>query len=421
MKISSREIWEADLDAVRAKGLYRELRRVDSAQGAEIELNGKALLNFSSNDYLGLANHPALKAAAIRAIEQYGTGSGASRLVCGSLAPHHELEEALASFKSTEAAVTFSSGYATALGTITSLVGKEDILILDKLVHASIIDAARLSGARLRVYAHNDLNELETILQWADRQRSSAISGSDSAGVSQYPSAIKPRVLIVTESVFSMDGDRAPLTQIVELKERYGAWLMLDEAHATGFFGRNGRGLAEEAGVSDRVEIQMGTLGKALGAAGGFICGSRALIDLLINRARSFIFSTAPMPAAAAAGRAGLQIIQSTEGRERVAQLWRNIGEARQLLASSSFASPPQFGTSAILPLIIGDEQRAVALAGRLREQGIFVPAIRYPTVARGAARMRVTLNSAHTRDQIKSLSDALARALDVGVTPLAN
>ncbi|HEY4984471.1 MAG TPA: 8-amino-7-oxononanoate synthase, partial [Verrucomicrobiae bacterium] len=284
------------LAALREQGLHRELRRVDSPQGPRIEIGGRMLLNFSSNDYLGLANHPALKAAAIKAVEKFGAGAGASRLICGSLAPFHELEETLAAFKGTEAALSFSTGYAAAIGTITALLGKDDIIIVDKLVHACIVDAARLCGAKLRVFAHNDLNDLEEILKWADSRRQSWSSIPRAAGLSGNTlkrELQQPRTLIVTESVFSMDGDHAPLREIVELKNKHGAWLMVDEAHATGLYGKNRRGLAEELGMSDRIEIQMGTLGKALGASGGYICGSRVLIDYLVNRARSFIFSTA--------------------------------------------------------------------------------------------------------------------------------
>ena len=290
------------LTALRGQNLFRELRRVDSAQGPRIEIGGQTFLNFSSNDYLGLTNHPALKEAAIKAVKKFGAGAGASRLICGSLAPFHELEEALAAFKKTGAALTFSTGYAAALGTITALVGKGDIIIIDKLVHACIVDAARLSGAKLRVFDHNDLNDLEDKLRW-------------SSSFSLSPNTLKRelqqrRTLVVTESIFSMDGDAAPLCEIVALKEKYGAWLMVDEAHATGIIGQNGRGLADELGVGNQIEIQMGTLGKALGASGGYICGSRKLIDFLVNRARSFIFSTAPVPAAAAAARTGIQLVQ---------------------------------------------------------------------------------------------------------------
>lgn len=394
------------LAAIRAAGLYRELRRVDSPQGPRLEIGGRTLLNFSSNDYLGLANHPALKEAAIKATEKFGAGAGASRLICGSLAPFHELEETLAAFKGTEAALTFSTGYATAVGTITALLGKDDIIIVDKLVHACIVDAAKLSGAKLRVFAHNDLNDLEEKLHWADTQ-------------SRHPSPITRHVLIVTESIFSMDGDAAPLKEIVALKEKYGAWLMVDEAHATGLYGPNRRGLAEELGVGDRIEIQMGTLGKALGASGGYICGSRALVDFLVNRARSFIFSTAPVPAAAGAAVAGIKLIQSDDGKKLGEQLWqhvKNVGDdVRRLKLSTSasqslLTSPPtsKIKPAAIIPIILGDEAVTVAAATKLREQGLFVPAIRYPTVARGAARLRVTLTAAHLKADIEQLTSAL-------------
>ena len=382
------------LDALCEQNLFRELRRVDSAQGPRIEIGGKTFLNFSSNDYLGLANHPALKEAAIKAVEKFGAGSGASRLICGSLAPFHELEESLAAFKRTDAALAFSTGYAAALGTITPMASKDDIIILDKLVHASIVDAARLSGAKLRVFDHNDLNDLEEKLKWANGRPKS-----------QNPVA---NTLIVTESIFSMDGDSAPLREIVALKEKYGAWLMVDEAHATGILGTGGRGLADELGLSERIEIQMGTLGKALGASGGYICGSRKLIDLLINRARSFIFSTAPVPAAAAAAIAGIHVSQSSEGEELRNHLRRWIADVQSEIGNQKSKT-----SSAIIPLILGNEAKTLSAAARLREHNIFVPAIRYPTVARGAARLRITLTAAHTREHVSELTAAL-KTLDV-------
>lgn len=379
------------LDALREQNLFRELRRVDSPQLPHIQIGGKTFLNFSSNDYLGLANHPALKEAAIRAIEKFGVGSGASRLICGSLAPFHELEVALAQFKNTEAALTFSTGFATAQGAICSLLGKDDIIILDKLVHASIVDAAKLSGAKIRVFAHNDLEDLEEKLKWVESSRLSS------------PAPPARQVLVVTESIFSMDGDAAPLCDIVALKDKYGAWLMVDEAHATGVLGNNGRGLAEELGVSGQIEIQMGTLGKALGASGGFICGSRQLIDLLVNRARSFIFSTAPVPASASAATAAIQLIQSPEGEKLRKKLHTHITEFQSALGHNDSKTP-----AAIIPIILGDEKKAMAAATKLREQDIFVPAIRYPSVARGSARLRVTLTAAHTHDDVARLVSAL-------------
>src|ERR1017187_7661151 len=341
------------LDALRGQSLFRELRRIDLPQSPRIKIGGKTYLNFSSNDYLGLANDPVLKEAAIKAIEKFGAGARASRLICGSLARFHQLEEALADFKRTEAAMTFSTGYATAIGTIGALLGKDDVIILDKLVHASIVDAAKLSGAKLRVFAHNDLNDLEDKLKWA-------------AADSRHSSLVTRHILIVTESIFSMDGDAAPLREIVTLKEKYGAWLMADEAHATGIIGESGRGLADVLGVSQHIEIQMGTLGKALGASGGFICGSHALIDLLVNRARSFIFSTAPVPAAAAAAAAGIQIAQSSEGEKRRENLRACVKQCRTGVAPVSNllnigdrrdACPTP---GAIISIILGDEAKVV-------------------------------------------------------------
>jgi 8-amino-7-oxononanoate synthase len=385
------------LDAIRGQHLFRELRRVDSAQGPRIETGGKAFLNFSSNDYLGLADDPVLKEAAIKAVEKFGAGAGASRLICGSLAPFHQLEESLAAFKRTEAALTFSTGYATAVGTICTLMGKGNIIILDKLVHASIVDAAKLSGAKLRVFAHNDLNDLEDKLQWAD-------INSKAGGARR-----KAEILIVTESIFSMDGDAAPLREIVALKEKHGAWLMVDEAHATGIIGENGRGFADKLGVGGQIEIQMGTLGKALGASGGYICGSRALIDLLVNRARSFVFSTAPVPAAAAAAAAAIQFVQSADGESRRRLLLSRVAEFQSQIANRKLQIQ-----GAIIPILLGDESKAVEAAAKLREQDIFVPAIRYPTVARGKARLRVTLTASHSADDVSTLTHALEQIVNL-------
>jgi 8-amino-7-oxononanoate synthase len=428
------------LTALREQGLFRELRRVDAAQSPHIEVGGRTLLNFSSNDYLGLANEPALKEAAIKAVERYGAGAGASRLICGSLAPYHELEETLAVFKGTPAALSFATGYAAALGTICALVGPDDVIVLDKLVHACIVDAARLSGAKLRVFDHNDLADLERILQWAKtRSSKSGVRGP------------RLRTLIVTESVFSMDGDHAPLRELVRLKEQYGAWLMVDEAHATGLYGANRRGLAEELGVGEGIEIQMGTLGKALGASGGYICGSRALIEYLVNRARTFIFSTAPVPAAAAAATAGIRFVQSRSGEVRRNALWQRVAELSRVLSPESraprLAMPEDPGLktldprlhhsitpssrasslpSAIIPLLVGGEDQVVAAAATLREQGIFIPAIRYPTVARGQARLRLTLTATHSPADLGQLLAALKRlhfglrTSDLGLAPHA-
>jgi 8-amino-7-oxononanoate synthase len=395
---------ESRLAALREQGLFRELHCLDSPQAPRIELKGRTLLNFSSNDYLGLANHPAVKEAAIKAVEQSGAGAGASRLVSGSLAPHHQLEAVLAAFKGTEAALSFSSGYATAFGVICALLGRDDVIVIDKLVHACVVDAAKLSGARLRVFAHNDLNDLEKILKWADARNRDDGSGPFSGNTPGR----RPHILMVTESVFSMDGDCASLREIVALKEKYGAWLMLDEAHATGLYGKNRRGLAEALGLDDRIEIQMGTLGKALGAGGGYICGSRLLVDYCINRARTFVFSTAPIPAAAAAATAGIGVVRSAEGEERNRKVW----ELAKLLEHSAGAAGVEITApdSLIMPVIAGDENKAMEWAAALRARGVFVPAIRYPSVARGAARLRITLTAAHSAADVKTLVSALSQ-----------
>ncbi len=380
------EFLASRLREIEAAGLTRSLRVLHSAQGPEVILDGREVVNFSSNDYLGLASHPRLREAAAQALQEAGAGAGASRLICGTHHYHEALETALARFKRTEAALSFSSGYAAALGVIPAVVGEGDVVILDKLSHASLIDAARLSGAFLRVFPHNHIDKLESHLRWAR---------------DKYPAA---RLLVVAESVYSMDGDRALLREIVEVKERFGAWLFLDEAHAVGVVGGQGRGLADLEGVADRVEIQMGTLGKALGSSGAYVCGSARLREFLINRARSFIFSTAPPPHVAASAMAAVGLLESAEG----AVLLKALHSC--MAAFAGHASAP----SAIFPVPIGDERAAVALSQALIDKGLLVPAIRYPTVARGAARLRVVVTAAHELAQITRLArelDALRQA----------
>ena len=378
-----------ELKSIDEAGLLRSLLRIETPQQVEVHSGDRKLINFSSNDYLGLAANESLRVAAQAGVETLGAGAGSARLISGSQRIAHELEAALGAFKQTEAALSFSSGYAAALGTVPALVGQGDVVIIDKLVHACLVDAARLSGAKLRVFKHNDLSDLEAILQWADEREGNT--------------------LVISESVFSMDGDQAPLPDLVQLKNRYGAWLMLDEAHATGLYGAGRRGIAEEIGMAQHVEVQLGTLGKALGAAGGYICGSQALIDLLVNRARSFIFSTAPVPAQLAAAKRGVELLQSNEGEALRTRLWANVDVLKNGLIQQGWKLP--VGRSAILPLMIGDEREALALAERLREAGIWVPAVRYPTVARGAARLRVTVSAAHQMEHLNALLDALANA----------
>ena len=370
----------ADLDQ---HGLRRHLKVIDSTDGMRITSGGRKLINFSSNDYLGLASHPLL-AEAMAVAATWGAGATASRLICGTTAEHAALEDELAAAKRTGAALVFSTGMAAATGTIPALVGKGDVIVLDKLAHACLIDGARASGATLRVFPHNDMEKLESHLKWARRK---------------LPNA---RVMILTESVFSMDGDLALLREVVELKEHYGAILFLDEAHAVGVCGAGMRGLAGEMDLGARVDVQMGTLGKALGVSGGYIAGSRVLIDFLINRARSFVFSTAPSPAVAAACRASLRIVQSEEGTALRARLHENL----RLISSEIKIPQPK---SAIIPLVLGSEERALTEAARLQESGFFIPAIRYPTVPRNTARLRITISASHSPEQIKALTECLS------------
>ncbi len=383
--------FDDELGELGRRALLRRLRTFDSPQQPEVVLAGKALINFASNDYLGLATEPALREAAKAAVDAFGVGSGASRLICGTLPPHARLEEAIAKFKGTESALAFSSGYATAVGTLGALAGESDVLILDKLCHASLIDGARLSNAAVRIFPHNHLGKLESHLEWAR---------------SNFPEG---RVIVVTEAVFSMDGDRAPLAEIVEMKSRHGALLLLDEAHAVGVLGRNGRGLADALRLEGEVDIQMGTLSKALGVAGGYIAGSRKLVELLVNRARSFIYITAPPPAVSAAAAAAIEWLQTDEGERRREQLWSNLAVFGEQMPG--IFNDGQRIQSPIIPIILGDTERALAAAAQLGERGFFVPAIRFPTVPRDAARLRVTITARHTVAQITALAAAL-RAL---------
>ena len=387
-----RDFFAEELEALRKRALDRHLREITSAQGPEVVIAGRHFINFSSNDYLGLANDPRLREAAASAIDEFGVGAGASRLISGTQSPHLRLERALAKWKATEAALCFSSGYSTALGTIPALVTKNDVVLLDKLCHASLIDGAKLSGAILRVFPHNHVGKLESHLEWARRE---------------HPGT---RVLIITESVCSMDGDRAPLRELVELKKRFDASLMLDEAHAVGVIGPNGRGLAAAENVSEEVDIQMGTLSKALGTSGAYICGSRVLIEWLINRARSFIYSTAPAPAIAAAALAAVDFLSSHQGEERRLLLWERIRLMQELLPRTEFNEKHVAPCSAIFPWIVGGEQTALNLAAALQSDGFLVPAIRYPTVAKGTARLRITVTAAHEEAQIEEFCELIRR-----------
>jgi len=374
-------ILRTELAALESASLLRSLRAAD-----------RVMLNFAANDYLGLSHHPALIEASRKATAQSGAGAGASRLVTGTDSAVLALESALAAWKEKEAALVFSSGYAAALGTIPALVGAGDTVILDKLAHASLIDAARLSGATVRTFLHNDPARLDALL-------------------TKIAPAGK-RVLILTESIFSMDGDAASLRELVALKNRHGAWLLVDEAHATGLYSANGAGLVAEAGLSAQVEIVLGTLSKALGSVGGYIAGSRPLIDTLINRARSFIYSTALPPGAIAASHAAIDLCQTPEGASLRERLWGNV--ARFHAGLPAHWKRATLSSSAIQPLICGQASTALEFAAQLREQGFLIPAIRYPTVPRHTARLRITLSAAHGDKDI----DALTRALMLSPPP---
>ena len=381
-----KEILTARLAEVKESGLYRHLRTVEGAQDAAIILEGQEVLLFSSNNYLGLANHPALKRAAQEAIERYGCGSGASRLISGSMAVHHELENRLAALKKTEAALVFPTGYHANIGVLSALMGPGDTILSDSLNHASIIDGCRLSRADTRVYRHADTEHLGELLKAcpATGQR-----------------------LIVTDSVFSMDGDLAPLAEIMSLARQYDAWVMVDEAHATGVFGPHGGGLVEELGLTEEVDIQMGTLGKALGCVGAFVAGSHELIDWLVNRARSFIYTTAIPPAVAASVLAALDIVEQEPERRR--WLWDNTRVLADGLRSLGYTLGAT--RSQILPVIIGEARATMVVAHAILQRGVFAHGIRPPTVPEGTSRIRVTPMATHTQDHLSRTLDAFAAA----------
>jgi 8-amino-7-oxononanoate synthase len=387
-KLFTSDLHEKVLSDLRSRSLLREIRTIEEVDGSHVKVNGRRLINFASNDYLGLSQHSALKTAAKEAIEAFGVGAGASRLVTGSQPLHARLEQELATFKGTESALLFGSGYAAALGALSSLAGPGDIIILDKLVHACIIDGAKLSGATIRVFPHNNVDRLRHHLFWARKNNPDR------------------RPLVATESVFSMDGDLADLTAIVGLKNEFGALLFVDEAHATGVIGPKGRGLVDALGLTGEVDVQMGTLSKAIGVSGGFVCGSNALVQLLVNRARSFIYSTASPPVLAAAASASLQILQGDHGDRLRTQLWQNIRLLSKLLEIKRDHGPSL--QSAIIPVVVGAEERSLQLAETLFENGLLTPAIRYPTVARGSARIRIALSAAHSSDEIVALATAI-------------
>lgn len=370
---------QQELDLIKAQGLYRAPRLIESAQGPRIDIAGREYICACSNNYLGLASHPAVKEAAREAIARYGWGGGASRLVSGTMRLHAELEETIAGFKKTEAAIVFPSGYMANVGAIGALAGREDTVIVDKLDHASIVDGCRLSGARMRAYPHVNMDRLEDILKASGDSR---------------------RRLIVTDGIFSMDGDLAPLREIAGLARRYGAWLMVDEAHATGVLGEGGRGAAELLDAEDSVDISMGTLSKALGGSGGYVAGPAALIDLLRNRARSFIYTTAPPPAVCAAGIAAVGIVRrSSDLRKTLLARADRLRRGLNALGFDTMRSGHH-----IVPLLVGETGAAAKFSSRLFQKNVLVPAIRPPTVPRGTSRLRFTLMATHSEADVDCL-----------------
>ncbi len=372
-----------ELRALECQSLRRQLRTRTTPQSARIAIDGCDLINFGSNDYLALAADPRLAAAATEAIRRDGWGSGSSPLVTGHAALHRQLEERLAEFEGTEAALVFSTGFAANSGTIAALAGPGDVVYGDRKNHASLWDGCRLSRADVRTYPHNDCGQLAELLAGARKYR---------------------RRLIVTDGLFSMDGDLAALRELAGLAARYEAMLLVDEAHATGVFGAAGRGVAEHLGVEDGVHVRIGTLSKALGGVGGFVAGSRALIEWLVNRARPYVFSTAPPAATAAAATAALEIVRGEPDRRRTL-----LARAESLRADLS-RQGWNTGTSAsqIIPIMVGEAARAVGLSRQLLDRGLLVPAIRPPTVPDGEACLRVSLTAGHTEEMIASLLAAL-------------
>ena len=365
-----------------AQHLRRTLRIFSSAPGPRVTLDGRDVVQFSSNDYLGLAADPRLEQAAADAISRFGCGAGSSRLIEGTTELHAGLEEALASLKMTAASLVFTSGYQANVGTLSALVGAGDAIFSDERNHASLIDGCRLSRATVHVYRHCDAEHLDQLL-------ASAPAGG--------------RRLIVTETVFSMDGDVAPLRDVVDTARRWDAWILVDEAHATGVFGGRGGGVVEELGLADAIDVQIGTLGKALGSLGAFAAGSRLLVDFLANAARTFIYTTALAPPAVAAARRAVDIVQSEP--ERRQRLWDNVALLRSGLTEIGFRVGA--GRSPILPLHVGDAERAVRLSEALLERGVFVPAIRPPTVPPGTARLRIVPMATHSRDDVETALQA--------------
>jgi glycine C-acetyltransferase len=375
------------LNELRAKGVAPKLRVLEGEQKPVCIFDGREVINLASNNYLGLTTHKLLRKAALDAVKRYGAGAGAVRTIAGTMKLHMELEEQIATFKNVEACVVFQSGFTANAGTVSAVLGKEDLIISDELNHASIIDGARLSRATIKVFKHKDVKDCERILQ--------------------EHASFPGKKLIITDGVFSMDGDIAPLPELCGLAEKHSCIMMVDDAHASGVLGRGGRGTVDHHQCHGRVHIQVGTLSKAIGAMGGYVCGSRDLIDFLYLRARPFLFSTSHPPATAAACQAAFALLDSSEGEKLVKKLWANTKMFKRELKKRGF----QFKVSEtpIIPIHVGDAAKAFEFSKKLFEAGVFAPAVGYPIVPEGKARLRAIVSAAHKREQLLRAADLLA------------
>ena len=374
-----------ELDSLRAQGVYRHLRILDGRQQATSSFDGKSVVNLSSNNYLGLTTHPKLVEAALAATKEYGVGSGSVRTIAGTMAIHMELERRLAAFKHVEAVVVFQSGFAANAGTVSAILTKEDVIISDELNHASIIDGARLSRATIKVFPHKNVAAARTILESLPREQ---------------------RKLIITDGVFSMDGDLGALPALCTLAEEFGCIMMVDDAHASGVFGKNGRGTVDHFDMHGRVDIQVGTLSKAIGALGGYVAGSKTLIDFLYHRARPFLFSTSHPPSVTASCLAALDILEQEP--QIIERLWDNTRFFKAGLVKLGFNTG--LSESPITPVIAGEGSLAMKLSDQLFAEGVFAQGIAFPTVARDKARVRTIVTAAHTKDELQFALDKFAK-----------
>jgi glycine C-acetyltransferase len=374
-----------ELSALKEQGLYRRLRVLDDEQKAKTSIDHRSVVNLSSNNYLGLTTHPRLRERALEAVRELGVGSGSVRTIAGTMAIHMELEEKLAKFKHTEAAVVFQSGFTANAGTVSSVLTKEDVIISDELNHASIIDGARLSRATIKVFPHKDAHAARKILQELPKPQ---------------------RKLLITDGVFSMDGDIGALPELCDLADEFGCVMMVDDAHASGVFGKNGRGTVDHFGLHGRVDIQVGTLSKAIGALGGYVAGSRALIDFLHHRARPFLFSTSHPPSVAASCLAALEVLETEP--QWIDRLWDNTRFFKSGLQALGFNTG--LSESPITPVIAGEGAQAMKLSDRLFEEGVFAQGIAFPTVPRGKARVRTIVTATHSRDELQFALDCFKK-----------